>query len=81
VTVIGLEAAVPVIELGDEVAVLVEIAAPPVSPAVNVTVACAFPPVADPIVGASGTVVAVIEPEAAEAAEDPAAFVATTVKV
>jgi hypothetical protein len=37
--------------------------------------------VADPIVGASDTVVAVIEPEDVDAAEVPAADVAVTAKV
>ena len=45
------------------------------------TVALALPAVADPIVGACGTVVAVIDAEALDADELPAAFVATTVNV
>jgi hypothetical protein len=81
VTVIGDDADVPVIELGDEVAVNVVTALPPFAPAVNVTVAEALPAVADPIVGAWGIVVAVIEFEAEDAEEVPAEFVAVTVKV
>jgi hypothetical protein len=79
-TVIG-DAPVPVIELGDEVAVNVETAAPPVAPAVYVTVALPFPAVAVPIVGACGTVVAVMLLDALEFAESPAPFVAFTTKV
>jgi hypothetical protein len=79
-TVIG-DAPVPVNDPGDEVAVNVVIVLPPVAPAVYVTVAEALPPVAVPIVGAAGTVVAVTLAEAAEAAEVPAAFVAVTVYV
>jgi hypothetical protein len=78
--VIGL-APVPVIELGVDVAVNVEIAAPPVAPAVYVTVADTSPAVAVPIEGACGTVVAVMLLDAAEAAEVPDAFVPVTVKV
>jgi hypothetical protein len=46
-----------------------------------VTVALALPAVADPIVGACGTVVAVIELEADEAELVPIADVAVTVNV
>jgi hypothetical protein len=48
---------------------------------VYVTVADPLPAVAVPIVGACGTVVAVMLLEAAEAAEVPAALVPVTVKV
>jgi hypothetical protein len=48
---------------------------------VNATDACPLPPVAVPTVGAPGTVAAVTEFEAADAALVPAAFVAVTVKV
>jgi hypothetical protein len=59
----------------------VVIAEPPVAPAVYATVADAAPAVAVPIVGACGTVVAVIEFDAAEAADVPELFVAVTVNV
>ena len=72
----------PVIELGDEVAVNKETAAPPFAPAVKETDDEALaPPLAVPIVGACGTVVAVIEDEADEALDVPTAFVAVTVNV
>ncbi len=56
VTVIGEDDAEPVIPPGFDVAVYVRDPVPlPVNDgAVNVTSACAFPPVADPIIGASG---------------------------
>jgi len=79
-TVIGL-APVPVNEVGVEVAVNVDIAAPPVAPDVYVTVALALPPVAVPIVGACGTVVAVMLLVAEDAALVPEALVAVTVNV
>jgi hypothetical protein len=78
--VIGL-APVPVIELGEDVAVNVDAAAPPVAPAVYATVAEPFPAVALPIVGACGTVVAVIELDALDAADVPTTDVAVTVNV
>jgi hypothetical protein len=57
VTVIGLVVPVPVNPPGLEVAVYPVIAEPPLlAGAVNVTVACPFPAVAVPIVGAPGTV-------------------------
>jgi hypothetical protein len=57
VTTIGEDEPVPVMLLGLDVTVKPVIAVPPVSAgAVNVTDACALPPVAVPIVGASGTV-------------------------
>ena len=59
VTTIGDDALVAVMFPGLEVTVYPVIADPPVEPVVNVTEACAFPPVAVPIVGACGTVVAV----------------------
>jgi hypothetical protein len=79
-TVIG-EAPVPVAPPGLAVAVNTDTAAPPFAPAVYATVALALPAVADPIVGASGTVVAVIEEEDDDAADVPAAEVAVTVNV
>jgi hypothetical protein len=79
-TVIG-EAPVPVNDPGLDVAVYADTALPPVAPAVYVTVAEALPAVAAPIVGACGTVVAVIELDALEAGEVPAADVAVTVNV
>jgi hypothetical protein len=77
-TVIGL-APVPVKEPGDEVAVNVEIAAPPVAFAVYATVAEALPAVAAPIVGACGTEIGVTELLALEATALPLALLATTV--
>ena len=49
--------------------------------AVNVTLACALPPVAVPIVGAPGTVAGVTLFDAADAVPVPALLVAVTVKV
>ncbi len=58
------------------------IAEPPLfAGAENVTDAWAFPAVALPIVGACGTVVAVMLADAADAADVPLAFVAVTVNV
>jgi hypothetical protein len=81
VCVIGEDAAEPLPADGLEVDVKVLIAFPPVAPAVNATVACPFPPVGLPIVGACGTVVAVIDPEADDAAAVPLSFAAVTVNV
>jgi hypothetical protein len=50
----------------DEVTVYPVIAEPPVAPAVNVTEAVPSPAVAVPIVGACGTVVAVMLADAAD---------------
>ena len=47
----------------------------------NATLTCALPAVATGLVGASGTVLGVTDPDGAEATEFPAALVATTVKV
>lgn len=67
---------------GVEVAVNAETAFPPVPPAVYATVAVVTPVVvAVPIVGASGTVVAVIDADGLDAGPVPAAFVPVTVKV
>jgi len=79
-TVIG-EEPVPVAPPGLAVAVNVDTAAPPVAPAVYATVALPFPAVADPMVGACGTVVAVMLFEALDAEEVPAADVAVTLNV
>jgi hypothetical protein len=79
-TVIG-EDPVPVSPPGEDVAVNVVIAEPPVSPDVYVTVAFAFPDVAVPIVGACGTVVAVMLDVASDAADVAVAFVPVTVNV
>ena len=49
--------------------------------AVNVTIACPFPFVAVPIVGAPGTVEGITEFEAELAGPEPFAFVAVTVNV
>jgi hypothetical protein len=80
-TVIGLVALEPVIELGLDVAVYVDTALPPVALPVNATVAEALPAVAVPIVGACGTVVAVMLLDAEEATLVPAPLVAVTVNV
>ena len=57
VTAIGLAVPVPVIPPGLDVTVYPVIAEPPsLAGAVKATVACAFPAVAVPIVGAPGTV-------------------------
>ena len=84
---IGLAELAAVPEL-DEVAVNVDTAAPPVAPGVKATEMLALPvyacPVAQvgvPIVGACGTVVAVIELDADEAELVPAEDVAVTVNV
>jgi hypothetical protein len=82
VTVIGLVEPVPVKPPGLEVAVYPVIAEPPLlAGAVNVTVACAFPAVAVPIVGAPGTVDGVTEFDAELAGPVPLALVAVTVNV
>jgi hypothetical protein len=47
----------------------------------NATLACALPAVATGPVGASGTILGITDPDAAEGTEFPAALVATTVKV
>jgi hypothetical protein len=80
VTTIGDDAPVAVMFPGLEVIVYVA-DAPPVAPGVNVTEACAFPPVATPIVGACGTVVAVTELLAELAEVVLAPFDAVTVYV
>jgi hypothetical protein len=79
-TVIGL-VPVPVNPPGDVVAVYAVTVAPPVAPALYVTDALAVPAVAVPIVGASGTVVAVTELEAEEAEDVPCASAAVTANV
>ena len=72
----------PVKPPGLEVAVYPVIAVPPFGAgAVKVTVACVFPRVAVPIVGAPGTMLGTTPLEALEAAPVPTAFVAWTVKV
>jgi hypothetical protein len=82
-TVIGLDAPVPVIEPGDDVAVNPVIAEPPVAFSVKVTET--FPlvtkSVAVPIVGACGTVVAVIEELAEDTRPVAVEFEALTVNV
>jgi hypothetical protein len=66
----------------EDVAMYDVIADPPLLAGdVNVTVACALPPVAVPIVGAPGTVAGVTPFDAADAAPVPSAFVAATVNV
>src|SRR3954470_3913121 len=72
----------PVSPPGEEGAVESVIAEPPFEAgAVKVTVACALPAVAVPIVGAPGTVAGVTLFEGAEGGLAPMAFVAMTVKV
>jgi hypothetical protein len=81
VTVQGDVAHVPVCP-PEDVAVYERIVAPPLLPGgVKLTVACALPAVALPIVGASGTVAGVTLLEAADAGPVPIAFVAVTVNV
>jgi hypothetical protein len=72
---------VPVNPPGEDVAVKVVTAEPPVAFAVYATVALVFPPVAVPIVGACGTVVAVMLLDADDAALAPIELVAVTVNV
>jgi hypothetical protein len=73
---------VPVKPPGDDVAVYVVMAEPPLlTGAENVTEACALPAVAAPIVGAPGTVAGVTLFDAADAGPVPTPFVAMTVKV
>jgi hypothetical protein len=74
---------VPVAEIfpGEDVTVYPVMGLPLEAGAVNATLAWALPAVATGLVGASGTVLGVTDPEAAEATEFPAALVATTVKV
>jgi hypothetical protein len=80
--VIGLVDEVPVIEPGELVAVKVETAAPPVAFAVNGTEAVEeVGEVAVPIVGACGTVVAVMLLDADVATEVPVELPPVTVKV
>jgi hypothetical protein len=78
-TEMGLDALVPVIPPGDEVAVNVVTVEPPVAPAVKGTDAVDPLSVAVPIVGAWGTDDGVVDAEALEAAETPLALVAVTV--
>ena len=78
----GLEELVQVNPPGDEVAVYPVIALPPSDPgAVQLTCEEALPTAPLTLVGAPGTVRGVIDGEAVEAAEVPAALVAATVKV
>ena len=73
---------VPVIAPGEDVAVYVVIVAPPLlAGAVKVTVACALPRVAVPIVGAPGSVEGVTMLDGFDGGPLPTALVATTVKV
>jgi len=80
--VTGEAAPLAVIPPGDDVTVYSVIGEPPVEAGgVNVTVACALPAVAVPIVGAPGRLANVTLFEGADAGPVPAAFVAVTVKV
>jgi hypothetical protein len=81
VTEIGDDAAEPVILLGVDVAVKVLTAAPPVAPAVKVTDAVVLAPVAVPIVGACGIVVAVTALVALDGVPVPTLLIAATVNV
>jgi hypothetical protein len=81
VTTIGLEDPVAVILPGLEVIVYPVIDEPPVPLAENATDTCALPGVTELIVGACGTVVAVTEDDALEAADVPTGPVAVTVYV
>ena len=67
---------------GDEVTVYPVIALPPLDPgALQLTIDEALAIVPETLVGAPGTVLGVTPKDAAEAAEFPAALVATTVNV
>jgi hypothetical protein len=82
VTVMGDAAPLAAMPPGDEVAVYDVIAEPPVDAGgVNVTVACAFPAVAVPIVGGPGTAAGVTLFEGVDGGPVPTALVAVTVKV
>ena len=82
VTVIGLDAPVPVMPPGLEVTVYEVIALPPFDAgAVKLTAACALPATAETPVGAPDTVAGVTLVEAADAAPVPTPFVAVTIKV
>jgi hypothetical protein len=73
---------VPVKPPGEDVAVYDVIAEPPLlAGAANVTLACAFPAVAVPMVGAPGIVAGVTLFDAADAGPVPSALVAVTAKV
>jgi hypothetical protein len=81
VTVIGLDAPV-LVRPEEEVAVNPVIVEPPVAFAVNGTDTTPdVPPEAVPIVGACGTVVAVIDPEADVAGDVPVELAPVTAKV
>jgi hypothetical protein len=83
-TVTGLDAPDAVKPLGFDVAVYPVIVDPPVAGAVNTTFTCvvaSVPAVGVPIVGAAGTVVAVMLLDALDAADVPTADVAVTAKV
>ena len=78
----GLDALVQVNPPGDEVTVYPVIALPPFDPgAVQLTTDDALATVPETPVGAPGTVLGVTLADATEAAEFPAALVATTVNV
>ena len=80
--VIGLADPIPVIPPGFDVTVYPVIAElPSLAGGTNVTVACAFPDVAVPIVGAPGTVEGITGFETELAGPVPMALVAVTVKV
>jgi hypothetical protein len=79
---IGDDAPLAVMLSGEEVTLYAVIVAPPFdADSVKETVACALPPTALPMVGASGTVIGVTLFDAADGALMPAAFVAVIVKV
>ena len=81
VTTSGLDEPVAVKFPGLDVTVYPVIDDPPVPFAENATDTCAFPPVTDVILGAAGTVVAVIALLADEAADVPYTLEAVAVKV
>jgi hypothetical protein len=73
---------VAVLLSGEDVTLYPVIVLPPSEEgAINATLAWALPAVATGLVGASGTILGITDPDAAEATEFPAALVATTVKV
>jgi len=81
-TVMGDAAPLAVIPAGDDVTVYDVMGEPPFDTgAVNVTVACALPAAALPMVGAPGTAAGVTLFDGAEGGPTPTALVAVTVKV
>jgi hypothetical protein len=80
--VIGEAVLLAVMSWGEEVTVYEVIGEPPSdADSLNETVALALPPIAVPMIGASGTACGVTPFEGAEAELSPKEFVATTVNV